>query len=139
MSKTTAAPKKRSQPKTGDEKREIFKILKSILSKYAPPLTAVVNTDSQYELVLKKPIEIMGVKKSGMCFGSAKIQGSFVGLYLMHVYIKPERLQQLSPRLLKTLKGKTCFHIKQLDPEFIREIELAVEQGINFFKQMPTT
>jgi len=60
-------------------------------------------------------------------------------LYLMHVYMKPQMLRDISPRLLKMLKGKTCFHIKKLDGELIKEIELAVEQGINFYKQMRTT
>jgi hypothetical protein len=136
MNKSTAAPKKRSLPKTGDEKAEIFQILKNILSKYSPPLTEVANTDRQYELISKKPFEFMGVRKPGICFASTKIQGSFVGLYLMHVYMKPECLQDISPRLLKTLKGKTCFHIKKIDEELMKEIEMAVEQGFQGYQRL---
>jgi hypothetical protein len=136
MSKSTAAPKKRSLPKTGDEKAEIYKILKSILSKYSPPLSPISDTDRHYELLSKKPVDFMGIKRPGMYFASTKIQGGFVGLYLMHVYMKPQMLRDISPRLLKMLKGKTCFHIKKLDGELIKEIGSAVDQGFKCYQHL---
>jgi hypothetical protein len=136
MSKSTAAPKKRPLPKTGDEKANVYKIVRSILSKYSPPLTPISDTDRHYEILSKKPVEFMGVKRPGMYFASTKIQGSFVGLYLMHVYMRPQMLQDISPRLLTTLKGKTCFHIKKIDEELIKEIENAVEQGFKLYQHL---
>jgi hypothetical protein len=36
--------------------------------------------------------------------------------------------------LLKLLKGKTCFHLKQLDDGLRRDIEAALEVGTKSYK-----
>lgn len=136
MSKTTTAPKKRAQPKTSDERLEIFQTLRTILSKYAPPLTATSDFEGRYELVSKKPSEFMGRKRPEMYFGSVIIQGNYVGLYLMHVYMSAAHLKKIAPDLLKTLKGKSCFHIKTLDKNLIKQIEAAVKDGIDCYKKL---
>lgn len=119
-----------------DDRLEIFKKLKSILSKCSPPLTATSNFEGRYELVSKKPIEFMGRKKPEMYFGATIIQGNYVGLYLMHVYISADYLKKIAPELGKTLKGKSCFHIKKLDDNLIKQIETAVKDGIECYKKL---
>src|SRR4051812_28371995 len=120
MNRSTSTPKKRSQPKKPENLEGIFMILKAMLARYVPPLTPIYDKPDRYELVSKKPIEFMGVKKEAVCFASTRIQGSFVGLYLMHVYMQPKNLEKLGPRLRKALKGKTCFHIKEIDQELTK-------------------
>lgn len=136
MSKSTSEPKKRSLPKQQDNRLEIFRQLKKILSEYAPPLTAVSDFEGRYELVSKKPVEFMGRKKPEIYFGGAIIQGNYVGLYLMHVYVSPEHLKQIAPDLLKTLKGKSCFHMKTIDNNLIKQIEAAVKDGIGCYRKL---
>jgi len=134
--KTTTAPKKRAQPKTGDERQEIFEKLKNILSAQVPPLTVSQDLPGRFELISKKAVVINGVKKPFVYFGSVIIQGSYVGLYLMHVYARPDLLTSTGPALLKTLKGKACFHIRKLDSQLEKEISLAVKDGIACYRKL---
>lgn len=136
MSKSTSEPKKQPLPQMQDERLEIFKKMRKILSGYSPPLTAVSDFEGRYELVSKKPSEFMGRKKPEVYFGAVIIQGNYVGLYLMHVYVKPERLNNIAPELKKLLKGKSCFHIKTLDNNLIKQVEAAVKDGIECYKKL---
>jgi len=136
MSRTTAAPKKQALPKKEDNRLKIFKILPQILSEYSPPLAAVSDFEGRYELVSKKPNEFMGRKRPEMYFGAAIIQSNYVGLYLMHVYMQPKVLEKLGTELRKTLKGKSCFHIKTLDNNLIKQIEIAVKDGIDCYRKL---
>lgn len=135
MAKSTTKTKERPYM-LQDDRLQIFNKLKSILSKYSPPLTATSNFEGRYELVSKKLIEFMGRKKTETYFGAAIIQGNYVGLYLMHVYVSAEYLKKIAPELGKTLKGKSCFHIKKLDENLIKQIETAVKDGIECYKKL---
>lgn len=135
MPKSTTKTKERPYM-LQDDRLQIFNKLKSILSKYSPPLTATSNFEGRYELVSKKPIEFMGRKKTEIYFGAAIIQANYVGLYLMHVYVSAEYLKKIAPELGKTLKGKSCFHIKKLDENLIKQIETAVKDGIECYKKL---
>jgi len=119
-----------------DKRLEIFQQLKKILSRYSPPLTATSDFEGRYELVSKKPVEFMGRKKPEMYFGAAIIQSNYVGLYLMHVYLSAESLKKISPDLMKTLKGKSCFHIRRLDNNLIKQIEVAVKDGMQCYRKL---
>jgi len=136
MSKLISESKKSSLSKSQDQRLEIFKQLKQILSKYSPPLTAVSDFEGRYELVSKKPTEFMGRKRPEMYFGAAIIQSNYVGLYLMHVYMSADYLKKISPDLMKTLKGKSCFHIKTLDDNLIKQIKTAVKDGMECYRKL---
>ena len=118
-----------------DELHEIHDKLKTILSKYSPPLTASVDTPRRYELYSIKNLVIGGRKKSGVYFAGIIIQKSFVGLYFMPVYSNPRFVDELSPELKKCLKGKACFHIKQADQQLFKQIEKMTRDGFNMYKQ----
>lgn len=77
----------------------------------------------------------MGRKRPEMYFGAAFIQSNYVGLYLMHVYMSKNGLEKLGPELRKTLEGKSCFHIKTLDKNLIKQIEVAVKDDIDCYKK----
>ena len=40
---------------------------------------------------------------------------------------------KLKPELLKTLKGKTCFHIKKEDPVLLQQIKEALQIGYEYY------
>jgi hypothetical protein len=42
--------------------------------------------------------------------------------------------KKIPPALLRSLKGKTCFHLKQLDDGLRRDIEAALEVGTKSYK-----
>jgi hypothetical protein len=138
MNKSTSAPKIKTSEKAlvkSDEREAIFKQLKELFYPFVPPLTVSKDTSTNYELISGKPINYMGVKKDSMYFGALIIQSSYAGLYLMHVYTHPENLNKLGPELRKTLKGKSCFHIKKLDQNLLKQIKQAISDGVKCYKR----
>ena len=138
MTKTKSVQKISSSQRASkkDNRKEIFQKLRAILSTYSPPLTAVSDFDSRYELVSKKEAEWAGRKFKEMYFGAAITQSNYVGLYLMHVYAHPENCNKISPELSKCLKGKSCFHIKTGDKQLMQQIKQTVKDGFNFYKKV---
>lgn len=136
MSRSTSEPKKRARPDLRPGQQEIFEKLKEILAKHAPPFTPVEHSQRGYELVSKKEVVFLGRKRPGMYFGSVQIQSSYVGLYLMPFYVRPERLDAISPELRELLKGKSCFHVRSLDSILIKQIEAAVQNGVDCYRQL---
>lgn len=64
-----------------------------------------------------------------MFFASAVIRKSSVVFYFMPVYIWPELQAQFGDELLKTLKGRTCFHLKRMDENLRSQISTALAIG----------
>ncbi len=121
--------------KKPDNRLEIFKEIKKMLAKYEPPLVANSDFESRYELVSKKEVVIAGRKKPEIYFGAAIIQSNYVGFYLMSVYCEPSLYKKIAPELMKTLKGKTCFHIKSLDAGMKKQIAEAIKMSFDFYKK----
>ena len=136
MSKTTSKPKKRPQPESGDERLKIFHKLKNILLDYVPPMLVVADDAGKFELVTNKEITVRGAIRKNLCFASLIVQSSYVGLYLMHVYARPENIKQLGPELRKALKGKSCFHIPKLDENLCAQIRSALDHGLICYQKM---
>jgi hypothetical protein len=62
------------------------------------------------------------------------LQKDFVGFYLHYIYMNDELKKQVSPSLLKLLKGKTCFHVKELDDGLRKDITAALELGTKVYR-----
>jgi hypothetical protein len=50
--------------------------------------------------------------------------------------MQPKNLEKLGPRLRKALKGKTCFHIKEIDQELTKEIENGLADGFRGYQKL---
>ncbi len=70
-----------------------------------------------------------------MFFASAIIQSTYVGFYFMPIYAETSLKEVFKPELLKLLKGKSCFYIRDLSPEIVSQIEEALELGFNLYKE----
>jgi hypothetical protein len=70
-----------------------------------------------------------------MSVATVILHGSYVGFYLMPVYNTEATKEQLLPDLLKTLKGKACFHIKTDAPELMKHIADTMEPGYRGYKE----
>lgn len=106
-----------------------FTKLKSILKKYENPLLPKIDLDSKYDLWSFKDIVVAGKKRKEIFFAGLIIQSNYVGFYYMPIYTDESLRSIFKPELLKTLKGKSCFHIKKLDSELELQIEDALEKG----------
>ena len=118
----------------------IFNTIKSLIKKYEKNNFQARNESTgSYGLYCIAPIEIAGRKFNEICFASLLIQKGYVGFYFFPIYIDPAFAKLLNAELMKCLKGKTCFHIKNNDEKLMKEIEVALQSGFQFYKKQGWT
>ena len=106
-----------------------------MLKKFEDPLKPKFDLDSKYDLWSFKDLVIAGRKRKEIYFAGLIIQSKYVGLYYMPIYTDTSLKDVFKPELLKLLKGKSCFHIKQLDAGLEKQIERALEKGYALYKK----
>ena len=114
----------------------VFNQLKIILKDYEkPPIYAKANSPGRYELWSQKQgIMVNNKPRSEMFFAGLVIQKNHVGLYYMPLYTDEAAKVVSSDILLKHLKGKTCFHIKELDNAVTSEIKQTLKLGYQAYQ-----
>jgi len=136
MAKATKnQPAKYSDKSAGQpELVTIFGTIKKIISDYAVGNYSVkADKPGHYELYYGKEVEVAGKRYPELSFAGLLIQKGYVGFYFFPIYIDTTLKSQLNPELLKTLKGKTCFHIKKQDPGLVRAIQEALKSGFAYY------
>jgi hypothetical protein len=118
-----------------DRRLTTFKALKPLLSPYARGARVQSNFAGRYELVGRKPAVVAGRAKPHMHFAGLIVQGSYVGFYFMPIY-SHRRAFRLSPRLAKLLKGKSCFHVKEVDAGLRRELAALLKRGAALYRRL---
>ncbi len=113
----------------------IFNRLKAILKRYEDTLKPKFDLDSKYDLWSFKDIEIAGRKRKEVYFAGLIIQSKWVGFYYMPVYTDTSLTEVFKPELLKLLKGKSCFRVKELNDELEAQIEEALEIGYRLYQE----
>jgi len=114
---------------------EIYDQVESLLRHFSPPFTVgpggKVGSKRHYDLVSKKEVLIDGRKRTEHYFASVIEQKGYIGFYFsVPLALRPT----ISPRLLKTLKGKSCFHITSLDDVLLADMKAALELGLQHFR-----
>ena len=122
------------------DKNEIFESLKKILLSYSKYFDeGQVKTDKlQFHLWSKNKVLIstkIKTKPKKIYFAGIIIQKNFVGFYYMPVYSQTNLKKYFESELLSLLKGKSCFHIKKLNPKLKTQIKNALELGFNQYKK----
>ncbi len=121
----------------------IFETLKSLLIKYSREFDVkreILDSKAkvkkeQVHLYGKKIVSIIPSRKPQATYVSGIIkQKDFVGFYSMPIYSHPNSFV-LSPELKKALKGKSCFHVKKLNPELLSELETVLKNGIELYRK----
>ncbi|HEX6916005.1 MAG TPA: hypothetical protein VF145_12240 [Chitinophagaceae bacterium] len=113
----------------------VFNELVSLLKPFAKlSLTFKGGTAGSATVSSVKPVEIAGKKLDELFFAGVLVQKGYVGFYFFPIYVHPDLKSELSPDLLKKLKGKTCFHIKKIDPETKTHINDALKKGYSLYK-----
>jgi hypothetical protein len=59
-----------------------------------------------------------------------------VGLYFMPIYSHKEDFRDLSDDFMKKLKGKSCFHIRKIDPDTEKETRVLVKRGYELYRDI---
>lgn len=141
VNKTTPAEEKRISIKYSDKSTgqpELVPIFNRIAKLMEPFAKGSVKKsggkDGKAGLASFKQVEIAGRKLDELYLAGALVQKGYVGFYFFPIYVAPELKTALKPELLKTLKGKTCFHIKKDDPQIYEQISDALKKGYQLYK-----
>ncbi len=121
---------------TQEELLAIFETVKKEVKPYEKgTVKARIDIQGKYDLWSEKPVEAFGRKYPAMAFASVILQSGYVGFYFMPVYGSETVKETIAPELLKTLKGKACFHIKTTDKELMKQIKQALKSGYDAYKK----
>ena len=114
---------------------EIRETLKLSLENFLGPLRIKVNKPSNFEV--NGTIEAPQGKKivQGIYFSSIVPKEKDVRFYFYPTYTHPQEFENLSDRLQKFKKGKSCFHVKYLDEELELEIQQMISKAIDVYRK----
>lgn len=100
--------------------------------------TAVLKTtaDSEEKFEVSGTIEAMQGKKKvdGIYFSTIMPKPKDVRFYFFPTYSHKEQLGELPENLKKALKGKSCFHIKQMDDEMEQNLRALIKRSIELYQ-----
>lgn len=120
----------------------VYKAVEKLMLSYSPPfrtdISCMTRGKKSLQLTVPKPVAVAGAyggKPTNLMMSGLIRQKDFVGFYLMCIYMNDVVKKKLSPRLLKLLKGKTCFHLKCIDDDLLREIQHALDLSVTAFRQ----
>jgi len=114
----------------------IFNTIAKMLKTHAAGSLKIKGGEGgQITLNSDKPVVIDGRKKDELCLASALIQKGYVGFYYMPIYMNDAVRKRMGAELMKTLKGKACFHIKKNDPVLFKQMEEALDIGVEVYKK----
>lgn len=114
---------------------DIRETLKEILEGFLGPLKVRVDKPTNFEV--NGTIEAPQGKKivQGIYFSSLVPKEKDVRFYFYPAYTHPEEFEDLSDRLKKFKKGKSCFHVKYLDEELETEIKEILAKAIEVYRK----
>ncbi len=99
--------------------------------------TLKVRVDKPSNFEVNGTIEAPQGKKivQGIYFSSIVPKEKDVRFYFYPAYTHPEEFNDLSERLSKFKKGKSCFHVKYLDEEMEKEIKEMIAKAIDVYRK----
>ena len=118
-----------------DFRKELFNELKEILESFSKEMDVSSDFEGRYEIVGRKEVTIAGRTRKSVYFAGIIIQSTYVGFYFMPIYSNPKEFDWLSQGLRKLLKGKSCFHVKELPVGMRKEIVKMIKLGFKLYKQ----
>lgn len=102
----------------------LFQRLKTIFHPYAPRLLLKADAQNYYP-----ESSVIGQNGSPVFFGAVQIKKNYVSFHLMPVYVYPDLLKGISPRLQKRMQGKSCFNFTKPDEALFEELTGLVQKG----------
>lgn len=110
---------------------EIFQTIRAEMQPYSSMgFTVRENSDVAYDLWSEKKVTIENKKKNELYFAGVILKEDHVS-FRMAYYEEAD----FHPSLLKLLKDKSYFHIKELDDTLLHQISEALVAGFTLYKQ----
>ena len=113
----------------------LFADVKALLEPYAERLTVRRDDPGYYDLWSEKEVIVAGRARKEVYFAGLVIQKGHVGFYFMPLYADQDLSTVFGADLLETLKGKSCFHLKQLTPGLKDQIAAALASGWRLYEE----
>lgn len=113
----------------------LFEQVKALLKPYEKHFDTRRDEAGYYDLWFEREVLVDGRKRDSVFFASAIIQKSYVGFYFMPVYTHEEAAGLFGEELMATLKGKSCFYIKELTPVLRKQIKEALAIGLRLYRE----
>ncbi len=117
------------------ELSEIRLTLQHLFKKHVPPLQIRKDNEATFELAGTKEAMQGKQKVDGFYFGSIVPKPKDIRMYYFPIYTHPESFVAISGDLRKCLKGKSCFHIKELTDRLKKEIDQMITKGVEIYKK----
>ena len=124
-------------PFTPETSKVIFQKIKTIMLRHSPPMVITKDDKVNFELIGNKLVPY-GAKKEiipGMYFSSSVVRKSMISFYFFPLYFNLSEFESLIPTMKKCLKGKTCFHIKNLSEFNEKELESLFKKGVKVWEK----
>jgi hypothetical protein len=117
------------------ELQEIEGVLKQMLLSHVPPLQIRNKTPDNFEAAGTVPAMQGKQKVDGFYFASIVAKPKDIRFYFFPIYTHADAYSDISDELRKCLKGKSCFHIKNLSADLKQEIEAAIAKGVALYQK----
>lgn len=113
---------------------EIKSRIQELLKTQMPPLRIRTDNDKTFE-VCGSIQAMQGRRKvDGYYFASVMEKPKDIRFYFFPIYTHADHFTEVSPELLKALKGKSCFHLKNVSEEMMEEIKDMIEKGVLLYE-----
>ena len=122
-------------PLKNPELLPLFEELRELLEPYSSGLVVEQPEPGRFELWSTVDIALSGTRTRRPYFAGLIVQKSYVGFYYMPLYAENELSEVFDPELLSLLKGKSCFHVKELDDQLEQQIRKALKIGFKLYKE----
>ncbi|TDQ11976.1 hypothetical protein [Pedobacter metabolipauper] len=115
---------------------EIFQTIRASLQPYATlGFSNRTNSETNYDLWSDKNVVIEDRQVHEVFFASVVIEDGYVAFNLMGVNGTTDLNGSVGADLLKLLKDRSCFEIKELDDLLMAQIDEALAVGYKIYKE----
>lgn len=112
---------------------EINQALREELQSAAPRLKQKRKSHTELEYSGTIPMMQGKQKVNGHYFASLQKKPKDIRFYFFPIYTHVKDFQLASP-VKKCLKGKSCFHLKNLDKDSLEEVRNMIRKGVELYQ-----
>jgi hypothetical protein len=109
----------------------VFVELKSVLLPYAEKLSVTTDTAHEFRMNTRH----IQKNRKPLFFAAVQVKKNYVSFHLMPVYVRPELLKGVSPKLKARMQGKSCFNFTKVDAELFGELAKLTEAGFASYQE----
>jgi hypothetical protein len=112
---------------------DTFAALRQVLAAHSKRLIVIVDKPGDYQVGSPSMKDRIG---RPLFVAAVQTRKNYVSYHLMPVYVRPELLKALSPKLMKRMQGKACFNFTTVDSDEANELSAVTKAGIAAFRDL---